>query len=155
MIESWCLPSLTRRSVSALTSKAQDGLQANSYAFAMEVIEAPSTPADRVAHAIRASGLTLEQIAEKIRCTHATLSQWQTGETNVANAKAGLLLRFAEATGTDVRWLLTGQGPAVSRYVLTSEMTRVGAALRAMEIAQPQQVETVVRMVEAAAKRPN
>ena len=72
MIESWCLPSLTRRSVSALTSKAQDGLQANSYAFAMEVIEAPSTPADRVAHAIRASGLTLEQIAEKIRCTHVS-----------------------------------------------------------------------------------
>lgn len=139
------------RSVSALTDCRQDYLQGAGYLRAVDALDPPKTPSDRVAFAIEHSGKTLEEIAEKLGCTHATLSQWQTGMTNVANAKAGLLYKFAELTGTDVRWILTGQGPAISRYTLTSEMSRLGAALRAMERKAPQQVETIVRMVEAAA----
>lgn len=151
MSESGCMSSVTAYSVSRLTVGTQDHLRGAQYPHAVNAIEPPKTPSDRVAYAIEHSGKTLEEIAEKLGCTHATLSQWQTGMTNVANAKAGLLYKFAELTGTDVRWILTGQGPAISRYTLTSELTRLGAALRAMERKAPQQVETIVRMVEAAA----
>ena len=109
------------------------------------------TPAKRIAHAIERSGKTLEQLAEEVGCSHAALSQWQTGSTNVANIKAGLLLAFSERTGADVRWLLTGKGPRVSRYMLQSEMQRIATALQVMEQSAPLQIETVVRMVEAAA----
>lgn len=111
----------------------------------------PKTPAERVALAIQRSGKTLEQLAEALGCTHAMLSQWQTGGTNVANAKADLLYRFAEQTGTDVRWILTGRGPVISRYMLSSEMNRISTAIKAMEQREPRLVEHVVRMVEAAA----
>lgn len=110
-----------------------------------------NSPAERIAWAIERSGKTLHQLAEEIGCSHATLSQWQTGETIAANIKAGLLQAFADRTGTDVRWLLSGTGPIVSRYVLRSEMQRINTALDAMERKAPQQVETVIRMVEAAA----
>jgi transcriptional regulator with XRE-family HTH domain len=111
-----------------------------------------NTPAERIAWAIDRSGKTLEQLAAEVGCSHAALSQWQTGATAAVNIKAGLLQAFADKTGTDVRWLLSGQGPVVSRYVLTSELQRVGLALVAMERHAPQQVETVVRMIEEAAR---
>jgi transcriptional regulator with XRE-family HTH domain len=110
-----------------------------------------STPHERVGYAIAQSGKTLEQLAASIGCSHAALSQWQTGATNVLNIKAGLLQSFAEHTGTDLRWILTGSGPVISRYVLREEMQRIATALHAMERDTPQQIETVVRMVEAAA----
>jgi transcriptional regulator with XRE-family HTH domain len=110
------------------------------------------TPAKRIAYAIEKSEKTLEQLAEEIGCSHAALSQWQTGATNVANIKAGLLLAFSEKTGIDVRWLLTGDGPRVSRYIMRPEMQRIATALQVMERSSPLQIETVVRMVEAAAE---
>lgn len=111
------------------------------------------TPAKRVAHAIEASGKTLAQLGELIGCKHATLSQWQTGATDMLNVKVHLLLAFSECTGTDMRWLLTGDEPRVSRYALTKEMERIAAALNAMQRTNPQQIETIVLMVEAAATR--
>lgn len=110
-----------------------------------------SSAAGRIAYAIAECGKTLERLAEEMHCTHATLSQWQRGHTDPHRIKAGLLHAFSDATGFDTRWLLTGHGPRVSRYTLTSEMNRVATALKAMERKAPQQVETVVRMVEAAA----
>lgn len=117
----------------------------------MTAFDRSDTPAQRVARAIAQSGRKLEDLAGELGCTHATLSQWQRGTTNVCNAKADLLYRFAELTGTDVRWLLTGDGPAMSRYSLTPQAQRVSVALRAMERREPAMVERVVRMIEAAA----
>ena len=114
----------------------------------------PGTPAERVAYAIENSGKTMEHLAAEMGCTHATLSQWKTGATNVLNAKAQVLQAFADRTGVEARWILHGTGPAVSRYLLPEEMQRVSEALKVMERTHPQQVETIVRMVEAAAHRP-
>lgn len=110
-----------------------------------------SSPHGRIRHAIDRSGKTLEAIAAEIGCSHVALSQWQRGKTDIGAAKAGLLQRFAESTGVDVRWILTGQGPQVSRYLRTGEMDRLAQAIRVMERTAPMQIETVVRMVEAAA----
>lgn len=75
-----------------------------------------SNPGSRFRWAIKQSGRTLEDIADAIGCTHATLSLWQTGKTNVHNIKAGLLLAFARQTGASLEWLLTGDGPRLSGY---------------------------------------
>jgi len=64
--------------------------------------------------------------------------------------KAGLLQKFAEATGVEVKWVLTGTGPMISRYTRPADMQRIAAALQAMERTAPQRIETVIRMVEAA-----
>ncbi|MBK9363038.1 MAG: helix-turn-helix transcriptional regulator [Rubrivivax sp.] len=118
----------------------------------MVALDTPlDTASDRIAYAINASGKTLESIAAEMGCTHATLSQWQRGRTDPHSIKAGLLQAFSDVTGFDVRWLLTGKGPRVSRYVLTAEMDRISQAMKVMERTAPLQVETVVRMVEAAA----
>ena len=143
--------SLMQASVIALTGAAQVHLHGLGYALCMSSRDL-DTPASRIAHAIGQCGKTLETLAQEVGCTHAALSQWQTGSTNAANIKAALLSSFADATGTDVRWLLTGNGPAVSRYILTDELARLSAALKVLEDKAPWQVETVVRMVEAAAE---
>lgn len=139
-------------SVTTLTDQLQGRLQAATYLYSMPLDET-DTAAKRIAYAIASSGKTLERLAESIGCSHAALSQWQTGATNVSNIKAGLLQAFSECTGADLRWLLTGQEPRVSRYVLPDEMLRIATALQAMEKTAPQQIETIVRMVEAAAKK--
>lgn len=146
------LDAFTAPSVNALTCAAQVGFRSRSYAAPVETL-ALDTPAGRIRFAISQSGKTLEVIAADIGCSHATLSQWQTGSTNLANIKSGLLLGFAEATGFDVRWLITGRGPRVSRYIRTGDMERIASAIRAMERQAPLLIEPVVRMVEAAAEQ--
>lgn len=150
MTSEWGCDVSTAHSVSRVTGVTQAGLPCAAYATRMELTDI-TTPADRIRYAVERSGKTLESIAAEIGCSHAALSQWQTGRTDAQSIKAGLLQQFAEATGTDVRWLLTGKGPQVSRYIRTSELERMALALKAMEKTSPLQIETVVRMVEAAA----
>lgn len=80
-----------------------------------------ATPADRVRWAVEQSGHTLPEIAAAIGCTHSALSQWQTGSTAVENIKAGLLLRFCEHTGASIQWIMTGDGPRLTRYARPRE----------------------------------
>lgn len=88
----------------------QVALQPTRHHVAVDRAEDQLTPAQRIGWAIRNSGKTLEAIADAIGCTHPTLSYWQTGVTDVENAKAMLLQRFADETGVEIRWILTGEG---------------------------------------------
>lgn len=74
------------------------------------------TPAQRIAWAIEDSGKTMTALAEEVGCSHATLSQWANARTEAENIKAALLQRFADATGVEVRWLLTGEGVVRNSY---------------------------------------
>lgn len=111
----------------------------------------PETLAERIAWAVEHSGKTLERLGEESGCSHAAISQWQTGKTK--QIQSDLLLRFADATGVELRWLLTGAGPRLSRYLIGEAMDRVSEALAKLAREEPLQVDTVVRMVEAAAER--
>lgn len=73
-------------------------------------------PAGRIRWAVRNSGKTLQSIADTIGCSHATLSQWQTGVTTIEHVKVGLLVRFAAETGVNLQWLLSGDGQAITTY---------------------------------------
>lgn len=107
--------------------------------------------AERIAYAVDQSGKSLERLASEVGCTHVAISNWQTGKTQ--EIKASLLLAFADATGFELRWLLTGKGPVRSRYGLTESMDRVMDAMALLAREEPLQLETIVRMVEAAAHR--
>ncbi len=110
-----------------------------------------SSVSGRIAYAVEQSGKSLERLAAEIGCSHVAISNWQTGKT--VEIKASLLLAFADATGFEYRWLLTGQGPVLSRYQITESMDRVVDAMAKIAREEPLQVETIVRMVEAAATR--
>lgn len=86
-------------------------------------------------------------LAEKIGCTHATLSQWQTGTTNLSNVKVGLLLAFCEQTGTNLQWLLTGEGPAINAYGREAHPLILKAA--ELVVSHPELAETAGRLLDA------
>lgn len=134
-------------SVSQLSPGAQGDLQRTLYC--PDMADVTSSMAERISRAVSDSGKSLERLAEETGCTHSAISQWQRGK--VQRIKADLLVKFADATGVEMRWLVTGQGPQRSRYLLSSNMDRVADALAKLAREQPLQVETVVRMVEAAA----
>lgn len=90
----------------------------------------PLTPADRVRWAVDQSGHGLEYIADQIGCSHAALSFWQTGKTNIHNVKVGLLVEFCRVTGANLQWLLTGDGPRLTQYARPPEEAPLMAAAR-------------------------
>lgn len=105
------------------------------------------TEAARVRWAIEQSGRTLVQLAVDVGCTHATLSQWQTGSTSLTSAKVGLVLAFCRATSVNMQWLLTGDGPAVSSYKLPEPDLVTEAKYLVRE--RPELVDSAYRVLRA------
>ena len=109
-----------------------------------------SSPADRFRWAIKQSGRTLEEIADAVGCTHAALSLWQTGKTNVHNIKVGLLLAFSRETGASIDWLLTGDGPRLATYARPrSEAPLIVMARHIVNDLPEQTAATAQRLLEA------
>lgn len=113
-----------------------------------------SEPAQRVAWAVAQSGKTLEVLAAEIGCTHATLSNWQRGDTTIYNAKAGLLVSFCHATGTNLEWVLTGSGPALSRTAAVQEPALVQQARHIVRDLSPEVAATAYRLLAALEAAP-
>lgn len=109
------------------------------------------TVGGRIGWALEQSGKGQSAVAKTIGCTHSAISQWISGTTRKIDAQ--LLQAFADNVGVELRWLITGQAPVRSRYMLTAEMTRPQDAVSLIAREKPLQVETVVRMVEAAAEQ--
>jgi transcriptional regulator with XRE-family HTH domain len=105
------------------------------------------TEAGRVRWAIEGSGRTLVQLAAEMGCTHATLSQWQTGSTGLAGAKVGLVIGFCKAVNINMQWLLTGEGPARSTYAAQESELVTEARLLVRE--RPELVESAYRVLRA------
>jgi transcriptional regulator with XRE-family HTH domain len=115
----------------------------------------PLSPADRIRWAIDQSGLGLERIADEIGCTHSALSQWQTGKTNVANVKVGLLMAFCQVTGANITWLLTGDGPRLLTYSKgTTEAPLMAMARHIVQDLSPEVAATAYRVLTALDSKP-
>jgi len=110
----------------------------------------PISPAERIRWSIEQSEQRLETIAAEIGCTHSALSQWQTGKTNIANVKVGLLLDFCKFTGANISWLLTGDGPRLSTYGRPmSEAPLVAMARHIVQDRSPDTADTAYRVLPA------
>lgn len=144
-------------SVSVLTQRAQVSLRSGQYACKMPSERELTTPTERVAWAIsqvKLNGVTLEQLAEAIGCSHATLSQWQTGETRIENVKAHLLDAFARETGVALQWILRGGDVRVDSYSTSDRVAGLTRKLMAMEKKDPTALEIVGKMIDAAGPPP-
>ena len=108
--------------------------------------------AQRVTWAKEHSGRTWEQLASVIGCSHAALSLWGSGRTTLGNAKVRLVLDFARATGVNVQWLLTGDGPAISTYGKNEPPIVEQARLIAQE--RPALAETGYQILRSLADAP-
>lgn len=104
------------------------------------------TPAQRLTWAVAQSQRTLTDIAEHIGCSHAALSQWLAGKTEAENIKAALLQRFCDLTAVEMRWILTGEGPARSAYPTAAPpLVRLAQEISAEYPAAAEQAERVLR----------
>lgn len=115
-------------------------------------METPQGCGARVAWAIEQSGFKLEALADRIGCTHATLSQWKSESTDLGNAKTRLVYAFCEATGVALPWLIHGQGPARTVYSEGSPALVVKA--RELLDNRPELVNAAERMLDALRDTP-
>lgn len=142
------------RIVSTLTDGQQVRLHHGRYAREMTSLRELTTPNERVAWAIekmKASGVGLEELALKVGCTHATLSQWQTGQTNIENAKVGLVDAFCKATGVSLEWLLHGGPVRIESYISSERVAELTQKLVAMESIDPNAFGMAAKMIDAVA----
>lgn len=112
----------------------------------------PLTAAQRVTWAKEHSGRTWEQLGAAVGCSHAALVLWGSGQTNLDNAKVHLVMAYARATGVNLQWLLTGDGPAVTTYRKT-EHPLVEQARHLVE-ERPALAETGYALLQALVKAP-
>lgn len=68
-----------------------------------------SQRSERVAYAIKASGLNAATAAKRIGVSRSTVSQWCSGSTK--DIKNDYLFALEDVTGFSARWIATGQGP--------------------------------------------
>lgn len=108
------------------------------------------TASDRIRWAIEQSGHGLAYIAEQIGCSHAALSFWQTGKTNIANVKVGLLMEFSRVTGASLQWLLSGDGPRLVHYArVGAEAPLVASARHIVQDLDPSVAAMAYRLLSA------
>ena len=109
-----------------------------------------STMAARIGWAIDQSGYTTPALGERIGCTHAALSQWRNGHTTTI--RSDLLLKFADTTGIELRWLIEGAGPVRSRHAIGADLCQIEDALLHVARESRPTYEAIKRMILAAAE---
>lgn len=109
----------------------------------------PTDTGARIEWAIAQSGRTLTEVADAVGVTHSALSQWKSGTTNLHSAKVGNVLRFCEATGVSMDWLLTGDGPRLSSRTPDSEPALVIQARHIVHDMSPAMAATAYRLLAA------
>lgn len=145
---------LHARIVSTLTGRSQLRLRTRGYPYEMTSSRELTTPRDRVTWAIeqmKSNGMSLEDLAGAVGCTHATLSQWQSGQTNIENAKVGLVDSFCKITGISVQWLLHGGAVRVDSYTSSDRVAHLTQKLVVMEAENPSAFTVAAKMIDAAA----
>jgi transcriptional regulator with XRE-family HTH domain len=73
---------------------------------------------ERLAKALKHSGLTKEELAERMEVSPNTVRNWAHG--HVKHMSRGGLLLWAQETGVDADWLLTGKRPGNAETPPTS-----------------------------------
>jgi hypothetical protein len=111
-----------------------------------------ASAAGRVRWAKGYSGRTWQQLGTAVGCSHAALVQWSQGQTDLDNAKVGLVVAYARETGVSLLWLLTGSGVAVEDYPKVPAIIEA-AALLVQE--RPALVDTGYQLLEALRKSPS
>jgi len=103
------------------------------------------TFASRMAQAIRASGKTLQQVADLAGTSKGQVSQWQTiGKVQVENIKAHVLERICAVLNIRPRWLMYGELPMRPTESLNFEAIRLWDCYQNAALATQQAVDLLL-----------
>jgi|GEM_PF-3447799 len=103
------------------------------------------TFANRMAQAIRASGKTLQQVADLAGTSKGQVSQWQTvGKVQVENIKAHVLERICTTLNIRPRWLMYGELPMRPISNFNPEATRLWDSYQKATLATQQAVDLLL-----------
>lgn len=106
-------------------------------------------PGKRVEWAITHCKRTAKDIATEMGVSHAVLSQWKGGKTNLHNAKVCHVLKFCQVTGIRIDWLLTGDGERLAQPQRSDEPDLVAQARHIMHDLSPELAATAYRLLAA------
>lgn len=98
-----------------------------------------TTLGKRIEYALEHSGHSNTSAANLIGCKPQAISQWISGATK--NIKNDLLFKFAEITGFEARWIVTGEGPPQLSQAIRH-------TVEAMKLMQPEQQYLVARLAD-------
>ncbi len=102
---------------------------------------------ERLAEAIRLSGLQKQEIASTLEIRRSTISSWlSTGESGTL-PRTDQLLRLVGILGISSHWLLTGEGPIVPDLVRDRRMIAMHGVLSAT----PEQLAELIELIEPSA----
>lgn len=96
---------------------------------------------DRIAHALKTSGINIERAAVEIGVTRPAIDQWASGSTK--NLKLANLFKLAKLTGFSAEWIGNGTGP-----MLTQETAREQALLDLYRQTDERGQQTIFRVAE-------
>lgn len=111
------------------------------------------TAQDRIKWAMeraKRSGLSPEQLAEKVGVTRPALLHWQKETTDVMSVGVGPLRAFAQATGVNLEWVLTGRGDPLKTYTPTEEIAALIDKLARLQREDPKDFRMLERLINSA-----
>ena len=85
---------------------------------------------NRLADALRASGLTQAELARAVGLTRGSVNAWMQGRSQ--HIRAEHLFAVADTLGVEARWLATGKGPR-DRQVLSQAAAELIADYQALD----------------------
>jgi transcriptional regulator with XRE-family HTH domain len=94
-----------------------------------------------------------EQLAEKVGVTRPALLHWQKETTDVMSVGVGPLRAFAQATGVNLEWVLTGRGDPLKTYTPTEEIAALIDKLARLQREDPKDFRMLERLINSAAAR--
>ena len=140
-------------SVNRLTARLQVHFRERPYALQMDLQQLLTTQ-DRIAWAIeraKKSGLPPEQLAAMCGVRRRVLFHWTKETTRIEDVGIGALMRFAQATGVNLDWLMTGRGDPIKTYTPSSEVEELAHALEHLAAEEPAEYRVISRMIRTAA----
>lgn len=116
----------------------------------------PMDRGDRIAKAIKDSGVDVAAVATACNVSEQAVYSWMRGI--VKNLRNDNLFALSDVTGFNARWIGTGQGPEIETYSRNPHIARVVKAMQAMpEVVQEEAAKEVDDLASFAARisKPN
>jgi transcriptional regulator with XRE-family HTH domain len=73
-----------------------------------------STLAERIIEAMDKSNVSVRQVATACGVTYQAVRKWRTTESKTLEASN--LIKLAELTGYEAKWIISGEGPRIRLY---------------------------------------
>ncbi len=112
-----------------------------------------SSLADRIIEAMDKAGVSITQVAAACDVSYQAVRKWRTADTR--HLEAGNLIKLAELTGYEPKWLLTGEGPRVRFYARNEAQANTLKVMEAMPEADQTKIPEIAHLLAKHPKQGN